>query len=114
MPHCIIEYSSTLETQKSPSELIKAVHLGALNSGLFNPKDIKVRSLAYDNVQIGDNEDGSFVHVMARILAGRTEELKTQLSHNIYTQLQALDLTVDIITVEICDIERASHQPCPD
>ena len=114
MPHCIIEYSSPLQTTQSPETLIKAVHLGASNSGLFNPKDIKVRSLAYEGCQIGDNPSGSFIHVMARILAGRTDEQKTKLSGAIYAELQALDLTLDALTVEVCDIHRASHQPCPD
>ena len=114
MPHCIIEYSSPLQTTQSPTALIKAVHLGASNSGLFNPKDIKVRSTAYEDCQIGDNEAGSFVHVMARILAGRTDEQKTKLSAAIYAELLALNLTLDALTVEVCDIHRASHQPCPD
>lgn len=114
MPHCIIEYSSPLQSTHTPTDFVKAVHLGAANSGLFNAKDIKVRAIGYEHCQIGDKETGSFIHVMARILAGRSAEQKTKLSHEIYTQLQQLDLALDALTVEICDIERASHQPCPD
>lgn len=114
MPHCIIEYTRSIEQQQPPAKMIDAVHQGAVESGLFNAADIKVRSIAYDNVRIGDIQQGQFVHVMARILAGRNSDQKRTLSSAIYQQLQQLDLKLDALTVEICDIERASHQPCPD
>ena len=114
MPHCTIEYSRNLEKQLSPETLLTAVHEGAMDSGLFDPSAIKIRCAPYDNVSVGGNEQGSFLHVMARILSGRTAEQKTKLSHEIYKQLQQLELTVDALTVEICDIDRVSHQPCPD
>ena len=49
MPHCIVEYSKTLETQIDPAELTEAVYQGALISGLFEPSHIRVRALAYES-----------------------------------------------------------------
>ena len=52
-----------------------AVFDGALHSQLFLPDgaDIKVRAMAYSNFKLGDGK-ASFVHVVVKILAGRTDE----------------------------------------
>ena len=71
MPHCIIEHSPNIP----PEGLLQAVFNGALHSQLFLPDgaDIKVRAMAYSNLKLGDGK-ASFVHVVAKILAGRTDE----------------------------------------
>ncbi len=114
MPHFTIEYSRNVEKQQSPEKLLAAVHEGAVNSGLFPASAVKIRCAPYDNTCVGGNEEGAFLHVMARILSGRDAEKKKTLSHAVFVELQKLELTVDDLTVEICDIDRVSHQPCPD
>ena len=54
-----------------------AVFDGSLHSQLFLPDgaDIKVRAIAYQNFKLGDGK-ASFVHVVAKILADRTNEQK--------------------------------------
>ncbi len=47
MPHCIIDYSQDITVQVDIDRLIEAVHLGAMDSGLFHEYDIKTRALAF-------------------------------------------------------------------
>lgn len=106
MPHCIIEHSQTIDAQ----HLNQSVFLGAIESQLFSPtgEDIKVRSLAYQHYQTGEEKE-DFVHVSVRILSGRQESDKVRLSESILNQLLTLSLSSASLTVEIIDIDRASY-----
>ena len=107
MPHCIIEHSPNI-----PSEgLMHAVFDGSLHSQLFLPNgaDIKVRAIAYQNFKLGDGKT-SFVHVVVKILAGRTDEQKQRLSQEIIKKLSGLGHQDISITVEVVDMERQSYQ----
>ena len=107
MPHCIIEHSPNI----SPDGLMHAVFNGALHSQLFLPDgaDIKVRAIAYQNFKLGDGK-ASFVHVIVKILAGRTDEQKQRLSQEIIKKLSDLGHQDISITVEVVDIERQIYQ----
>lgn len=106
MPHCIIEHSSSIEAP----ELIEKVFQGAFESNLFaeDGSDIKVRSLAYDHYQTGTVKE-DFIHVVVRILSGRSEEDKLFLSKSVMSQLEQMDLVGASLTVEIVDIDRSSY-----
>ena len=106
MPHNIIEYSSSLEPH-IPA-IINAVHLGALNSALFDKSDIKTRAIAYQHVSLGTDCE-YFIHVNAKILSGRNSEQKTQLSHLMLQALEQLDLRAISLTVEVTDIDKVSY-----
>ena len=88
-----------------------AVFNGALHSQLFLPDgaDIKVRAIAYQNFKLGDGKT-SFVHVVVKILAGRTDEQKQRLSQEIIKKLSGLGHQDISITVEVVDMERQSYQ----
>lgn len=107
MPHCIIEHSPNIP----PEGLLQAVFNGALHSQLFLPDgaDIKVRAIAYQNFKLGDGK-ASFVHVVVKILAGRTDEQKQRLSQQIIKKLSGLGHQDISITVEVVDMERQSYQ----
>lgn len=107
MPHCIIEHSPDIH----PEGLVQAVFDAALHSQLFLPDgaDIKVRAIAYQNFKLGDGK-ASFVHVVAKILAGRTEVQKRSLSQAIVHKLSGLGHQDISITVEVVDMERQSYQ----
>ena len=107
MPHCIIEHSPNI----SPDGLMHAVFDGSLHSRLFLPDgaDIKVRAIAYQNFKLGDGK-ASFVHVVVKILAGRTDEQKQRLSQEIIKKLSDLGHQDISITVEVVDMERQSYQ----
>lgn len=108
MPHCIIEYSKELEAQIEPSKLIKLVHQGAVTSKLFDESHIKTRALAYTYYQTGISGN-AFIHVTAKILSGRTQAQKADLSKSILSQFEKVALSSVTITVQICDIETESY-----
>jgi len=103
MPHCIIEYSSDLEM--GAQQLIDAVMQGALDSALFNVDDIKLRTISYENYQIATGKK-KFIHVAMKILSGRSDEQKRNLSQAVLARLDKLDLTCLSLTVEVLDIDR--------
>jgi len=108
LPHCIVEYSATLGSRLSPSELMQNVYASALKSGLFEGPDIKTRALAYDNCLTGA-EPADFIHVTLRILSGRTDAQKQHLTSTVLTGLTDLNLTQVSLTVEVDDIHRHSY-----
>lgn len=108
MPHCIIEYSQQLEPTITPADLLNAVYRGALQSELFTPDDIKVRTHPFQHHLSGETTL-DFIHVSIRILSGRDEAQKKQLSHLVLQQLEALPVATISLTVEILDIDRDSY-----
>ena len=108
MPHCIIEYSKEIENSLSPARLLKAVQQGAFNSGLFQERDIKTRTLSFEHYQVG-NTELRFIHVTVRILSGRTAEQRANLSNSVLGTLEALGLSSTSLTVEICEIDKESY-----
>jgi 5-carboxymethyl-2-hydroxymuconate isomerase len=106
MPHCIIEHARTIDSQR----LMRPVHAGALESGLFSPDgaDIKVRAIACDHYLTGGRQ-ADFVHVTLRILSGRTAAQKQALAAKVLGQLAALGLGECALTVEVVDMDRASY-----
>lgn len=106
MPHCIVEHSASLDGEL----ILPLVFAGAMTSALFEAdgSDIKVRSIAYQSYITGKARS-DFVHVVLKILAGRTPAQKEMLSRSVLTKLQTLELPRCSLTVEIVDIERASY-----
>ncbi len=108
MPHCVVEYSDTLESQVSAKKLLAAVYDSTLQAGLFEKSHIKVRALAYQHFQSGA-QSPAFVHVTIRMHQGRSSEQKKQLSDTVLAGLVALELTAVSITVETVDMHTASY-----
>lgn len=108
MPHCIVEYSKELERSVKPSAFIEAVHQGALQTDLFEESDIKTRTLSFENHQTG-GRTLCFVHVIVKILSGRSREQRAGLSKKILDELKKLNLSSISMTVEICEIERETY-----
>ncbi|WP_133407942.1 5-carboxymethyl-2-hydroxymuconate Delta-isomerase [Parashewanella tropica] len=105
MPHCIIEHSNEFNADV----LMEAVFKGALSSRLFESKAIKVRALPYQFYQVGFKRS-AFIHVTLKILSGRTQEQKLDLSEKVLNQLSALSYDDVSITVEVVDIDRESYK----
>lgn len=106
MPHCIVEHANTIDGER----LVAPVFVGALNSGLFEAdgSDIKIRTLAYSNYQVG-GQKSAFIHVSLKLLKGRTEQQKITLSKCVLAQLETLALGRCSITIEVIDIESKSY-----
>lgn len=106
MPHCIIEYSNDLDID--PKTLVNVIHAGAIQSALFDSAAIKTRAMAYEHFIVGEG-NRSFIHVSAKMLAGRTNEQKNHLSSILFSQLQSLKLNNCTLTVEIIDLDKLSY-----
>lgn len=104
MPHCIIEHSQTINAQT----LIDAVHQGAIDSQLFDTAAIKTRTISYEYHRCDDHVD-HFVHVNCKILSGRTDKQKDELSKAVLKRLADCGLENISITVEISDLNRACY-----
>jgi 5-carboxymethyl-2-hydroxymuconate isomerase len=109
MPHCIIDYSEDVATEVDIDRLMEAVHLGALDSGLFPEYDIKTRAIAFAQHRTGQTQD-SFVHVALHLLDGRSDEQKVALSEGVLARIEPLLPRVVSVGVEICDMHRASYR----
>jgi 5-carboxymethyl-2-hydroxymuconate isomerase len=108
MPHCIIEYSANLNDDAFRSTIMRAVYSGTYSSGLFSSDDIKVRVIPYAYYTAQDQQQ-SFIHVVLKILSGRSVEQKSLLSGLVLEKLEKLHLTEISLTVEVIEIERASY-----
>ncbi|MCG9697062.1 5-carboxymethyl-2-hydroxymuconate Delta-isomerase [Shewanella sp. Isolate11] len=109
MPHCIIEYSAALTDKLDVSDLVQAVHQGAIACGLFEPSAVKTRSYPSQHNQVGLLTDGSFVHITFKIMPGRSEEQKQLLTQTVYQHLNELAENVNSITMEVLDIAKSSY-----
>lgn len=109
MPHCIIEYSQSVATRVEIDALVAATHAGAISSGLFPESDIKTRAIAYAHYNNGGTQD-AFVHVTVRLLSGRDDQQKSDLSEKLLAGIEPLLADVASVGVEICDMHRESYR----
>lgn len=109
MPHCIIEYSESLEKQIQVQQLLQTVYDGAVASGLFQPEDIKVRANVYQHWYLNAPQQ-HFIHVTARILSGRTLNQREMLASELLSAINALALSQSSVTVEVTEMERDSYR----
>lgn len=112
MPHLVIEYSQKLEDSISIAALVSDGQQAMSETGLFNASAIKTRALPYRDFVLGKSHEGSsnlFIHAEVRILEGRTNEQKEALSTAIFNYLCAAAPEVPEISVEVCDMEKASY-----
>lgn len=109
MPHCIVEYSQDLTAKVTAKTLNQLVFEAAWQSTLFTKEeDIKVRSIEYTDYQIGRTK-GEFIHVLLKIMKGRTLEQKMQLTGRVVNQLKGLGLTDVSLTAEVVEIDTDSY-----
>lgn len=109
MPHCIIDYSQDVGLRVDIDKLIEAVHLGAMDSGLFPEYDIRTRAIEFAQHRTGQTTD-SFVHVAVHLLDGRSDEQKISLSEGVLARIEPLLAGIVSVGVEICDMHRASYR----
>ena len=80
MPHITVEYSSNLEDGVSVRRLVDNLHQTVIDSGLFELPAIRTRALPRSVYRIADgNPDNLFLHIIARIRAGRSVEERKRL-----------------------------------
>ena len=111
MPHLIVEYSSNLEGFPA-AHLLDALNATVIASGqVLNEADLKSRTVRTEQFVIGNDPTASRggVHAELRLLAGRTPEVKRDLSDRIATVLREqtphpagmlVQLSVDIVDMD--------------
>lgn len=82
MPHIIAEYSANLEDTLDVRALVETLHRTVVESGLASDiAAIRTRAERRDHVCVGDCDPANgFVHITARLRAGRTEQQQTALA----------------------------------
>jgi 5-carboxymethyl-2-hydroxymuconate isomerase len=111
MPHLIVEYSANLEARVDITRLLAAIHAAALDTGIFPIGGLRTRAARRDVYRVADGHvDNAFVHVQARIGAGRTPEARQAAAERIFAALKletaaAFTATPLGLTLEIVEID---------
>ena len=111
MPHFVIDCSESILGLVDSDLLMQAVYNTAEATDLFardGVGGIKVRLNPYKHFLNVDAHD-HFVHVFANIMEGRTRKQKQTLSQAMIRTLRGLLPTVDIISINIRDFEKAMY-----
>jgi 5-carboxymethyl-2-hydroxymuconate isomerase len=111
MPHLILEYSANLDADLDLRALASALHETALSTGVFPIGGCRTRIARREVYVIGDGHpENRFIHLQARIGAGRSPEVRQQVAETIFAALTAF--TADIfaqkplgLTFEIVEID---------
>lgn len=109
MPHIIIEYAGHLDETHCMNTICKTLFDTAATSGVFpDTSTIKVRAIPCPFSIIGTDPQ-SFVHATVRLLAGRDDAVKAELTRTILTALDQALPDVGSLSVDIKDIDTASY-----
>lgn len=108
MPHFIIDCSENVIQQKSPDEILQAVHDVAEASGLFAENDIKVRLRPFTYFKLGKDKN-DFIHIFGNIMEGRSTEQKANLSKEIIKSLNEMFPEISILSINIREFEKATY-----
>ena len=111
MPHLVIDCSDSILKLVDPEELMRSVYQAAESTGLFATSGVGGIKVRLNPFKHFTNVDGhqDFIHVFANIMEGRTTEQKGQFSKVVVRTLKRLLPTVDIISMNIRDFEKATY-----
>ena len=88
MPHLIVEYSANLEDDVDIDALLGALHAAAIRTGVFPLGGCRTRAARRDHYVVSDDRpENAFVHVIARIGAGRDVATKKRAGDQIFVTL---------------------------
>ena len=114
MPHLHIEYTENL-TGLNERELMRELNaVICAHPTVTDEADVKARIARLSSFYIGNQPDNrGFVHVQLRLLAGRTDTAKKELSEGIAAVLRRLTpqpagMMVQL-SVEIADMDKPSY-----
>ncbi|HEY3270566.1 MAG TPA: 5-carboxymethyl-2-hydroxymuconate Delta-isomerase [Geothrix sp.] len=116
MPHCILETSDNLLDQPDWTGLLREIHGTLVATGLFKEADLKSRVIRHATFLVADGApDRAFVTLDVQLLAGRTDDVKAQLSEVLMAVLaRAFPRSAEgmrlNLTVQISDLHRASYR----
>ena len=109
MPHIIIEHSSNFDENKilTIGKNIQKI-MGDMPFANFDIDQCKIRGISFQNYQVGSSKIADFIHISIKILAGRSLEIRQDLSQQVFDWVlkyfqdnmdrgNRFDLSVDII-----------------
>jgi len=109
MPHIIIEHSSKFDENKilTIGKNIQKI-MGDMPFANFDIDQCKIRGISFQNYQVGSSKIADFIHISIKILAGRSLEIRQDLSQQVFDWVlkyfqdnmdrgNRFDLSVDII-----------------
>lgn len=108
MPHIIVEYPEQAMNGADIPAILRTVHESVVASKLYKAPQIKTRAYSFKDYTYAGGGD-PYIHVQARICSGRDDDNRNQLSQVILSGLQALEIPISVITVEVVDMDRASY-----
>ncbi len=108
MPHITLEYTHDMIRPQQLSGLLDALYAVVVATGLFDERNIKLRSLGHEHYRLGGGAKG-FLHVMCRIHAGRSQAQQKALSQALVDCLEQLDTGVSVITCEVVEMSGPSY-----
>lgn len=112
MPHIITEHSSDISQEKIIKLQQDIRDIFQSIPDYFDYDQCKFRFLKFDQYLVGklDQETSSFIHITAKILEGRPEEVRKDLSDKIFKNIQnnfpklsnkdRLDISVEIFEMD--------------
>jgi len=109
LPHCIVECSAGCLKHCDAVSLLNRVQDSVIRSGLFAPQSVRCRLLSYekDNYLLPAVSD--FLHITIRLLPGRSQQQKRDLSSGIIDDLSTLGWRSVSISCECVDLEDESY-----
>jgi len=85
MPHIIAEYSANLEDSLDIQGLVDDLHQAAIVSQVAELAGIRSRAERRTHFRVADgNPDNGFVHIVARLRVGRSDEQRQRLGQLLF------------------------------
>lgn len=114
MPHMTVEYTNNLQGIDEVALMAALTNAVCDHPTVADEADVKARIAALSNYQIGRNNAGrAFAHVELRLMAGRTPEVKKELSDCLAAVLKSgipAQSGLDVqLSVDIVDMDKPSY-----
>ena len=109
MPHFIIEHGNALATEVEIQSAMQTVADCVQTYDFMEAKNVKVRLLPFTHFLALDGRS-SFIHITVRILEGRTDEMKTQISTSLRDAFDQAFEKVESISVDIVDMNATCYK----
>ena len=108
MPHMVISYAKQIADSVDIGKLVQAVWTISDQTGLFKPQAIKVRALPVEHYLTGEG-DQPFIHIDAKLFAGRTDEQKQSMVQDLFDAVNSLVGEGITISVEAIDMDQGTY-----
>jgi 5-carboxymethyl-2-hydroxymuconate isomerase len=105
MPHLILEHSEELAEKHDLHAIAQELFDVTRDSGVFDVKDIKTRTIDCKNVIMG-TENQTFAHLTLRMVAGRPLEVRQKLASDLLAVLEKHMPQVGALSVLPIDMDK--------